>query len=59
MSGMNGVLPIQKLIWTHNRLIDRVLEKSCEKNKYRKRAIFTGNIGNGFIPVDLCVEWHD
>ncbi len=43
----------------HNRSIDRVLEKSCEKNKYRKRAIFTGNIGNGFIPVDLCVEWHD
>ncbi len=28
----------------HNRSIDRVLEKSCEKNKYRKRAIFTGNI---------------
>ena len=45
--------------YLHNRSIDRVLEKSCEKNKHRKRAIFTGNIGNGFIPVDFCVEWHD
>lgn len=45
--------------YLHNHSIDRVLEKSCEKNKYRKRAIFTGSIGIGFIPVDFCVEWHE
>jgi hypothetical protein len=45
--------------YQHNHALHRVWEKSCEKDKYRKRATFTGSIGSGFIPVDLCVEWHD
>ena len=39
--------------------INLVLEKSSEKNKYRKKAGFTGSIGKGWIPVDFRVEWRD
>ncbi len=45
--------------YLNNRLINQILEKYSEKNKYRKKAIFTGSIGKGWIPVDYHVEWHD
>lgn len=43
----------------NNHSIDQILENSSEKNKYRKKATFTGSIGKGWIPVDCRVEWHD
>ena len=45
--------------YPHNQGIDRILEKSGGKNQYRKKAVFSGGIREGWMPVDYYVEWQD
>jgi hypothetical protein len=42
-----------------NRAIDRVINNSKFKRKYRKKAKFSGRFENGYIPVDYYAEWYD
>lgn len=39
--------------------IINVITRSAQKEKHRKKARFSGVIGNGCIPVDYHVEWYD
>ena len=39
--------------------IKKILETSNERNKDRKKAVFAGSIGQGWIPLDYHVEWYD
>jgi len=45
--------------YRNNHSIDQVLENKSGKNKYRKKAAFTGSIEKGWIPADYRVEWHN
>ena len=42
-----------------NRAIDRVINNSKFKRKYRKKAKYSGRFENGYIPVDYYAEWYD
>lgn len=44
----------------NNHAIDRILENSNSKRKFRKRAIILpGKIEDGWIPIDYNIEWTD
>lgn len=39
--------------------VSRILDTSDSKRKYRKKARFSGQFDNGYIPVDYSAEWYD
>ncbi len=39
--------------------IDKCLKNNKSKVKYRKKAMFHGQIGDGWIPIDYNVIWTD
>ena len=39
--------------------IENAVECSANKRLYRKRAVFGGRYGAGFVPVDYTVEWFN
>ena len=41
------------------RAIDKALERSKDKRLYRKKGVFGGRFGAGFVPIDYTVEWSD
>lgn len=43
----------------HPTVMDTILKNNPLKRKYRKRATFKGELREGYIPVDVNVEWSD
>lgn len=39
--------------------IDSIIKNSDGRVKYRKTAVFSGELKSGYIPLNYCVEWQD
>lgn len=42
---------------SNSSVIENAIEISKSKRQYRKKAVFKGRHGDGFIPIDYTVEW--
>lgn len=39
--------------------IDSIIENSDGREKHRKKAVFSGELKHGYIPLNYYVEWQD
>ncbi len=42
---------------SNSKIIENAIVKSKFKRHYRKKAVFNGRYGVGYIPIDYTVEW--
>lgn len=53
----SGALDDYYVSHSNSNIIENSIKRSKYKRQYRKKAIFNGQFGAGFIPIDYTVEW--